>query len=76
MQNGKINYKNLHKILLARKYQSIDYSRYNNYSSVPDSHNSDISLHLGENDYSIFAQQQFGSGKKKQDNKIGDLMRT
>ena len=56
MQNGKINFKNLHKILLARKYQSIDYTRHNNQSAIPDSRNSDISLHLGENDFSIFAQ--------------------
>ena len=56
MQNGKINFKSLHKILLARKYQSIDYNRPNNQSALPDSRNSDISLHLGENDYSIFAQ--------------------
>lgn len=67
IQNGKINFKNLHKILLARKYQSIDYTRTNNRSAIPESRNSDISLHLGENDYSIFAHHQQQQLKRQGD---------
>lgn len=51
----------------------------------PDNYNSDISLHLGETDYSIFASQQKiqqqqqkkigGLQKHQKKSKIGDLMR-
>ena len=54
----------------------------------PDNYNSDISLHLGETDYSIFASQQKNKQQQQQQQKkigglpkhhkksrIGDLMR-